>query len=104
MRNPEVTVRNRGVMEKCSFCIQRITDVRIKSKVAGNRPIRDGEILTACQQVCPTQAIVFGDINDEQSRVAQLKAEPHDYTVLNELNVKPRVSYLARVRNPNEAL
>jgi molybdopterin-containing oxidoreductase family iron-sulfur binding subunit len=104
MRNPEVTVRNRGVMEKCSFCIQRITDVRIKSKVAGNRPIRDGEILTACQQVCPTQAIVFGDINDEQSRVAQLKAEPHDYTVLNELNVMPRVSYLARVRNPNEAL
>jgi molybdopterin-containing oxidoreductase family iron-sulfur binding subunit len=104
MRNPEVTVRNRGVMEKCSFCIQRITNVRIKSKVDGNRPIRDGEILTACQQVCPTQAIVFGDLNDEQSRVAKIKAEPHNYTVLGELNVKPRVSYLARVSNPNEAL
>jgi MoCo/4Fe-4S cofactor protein with predicted Tat translocation signal len=104
MRNPEVTVRNRGVMEKCSFCIQRITDVRIRSKVEGNRPIRDGEILTACQQVCPTQAIIFGDINDEQSQVARLKAEPHDYNVLAELNTRPRTSYLARVRNPNEAL
>lgn len=103
-RNPEVTVRNRGVMEKCSFCIQRISAVRIKAKVEGNRPIRDGEVLTACQQVCPTQAIVFGDIRDDQSLVTQRKAEPHNYTVFGLLNVRPRTSYMARVRNPNEAL
>lgn len=104
MRNPDVTVRNRGVMEKCSFCVQRISAARIKAKVEGNRPIRDGEVITACQQVCPTEAIIFGDINDPNSRVAQIKQQPHNYTVFDELNLKPRTSYLARVRNPDQAL
>ncbi|WP_298404272.1 TAT-variant-translocated molybdopterin oxidoreductase [uncultured Chloroflexus sp.] len=104
MRNPDVTVRNRGVMEKCSFCVQRISAARIKAKVEGNRPIRDGEVTTACQQVCPTEAIIFGDINDPNSRVAQIKQQPHNYTVFDELNLKPRTSYLARVRNPDQAL
>lgn len=104
MRNPEVTVRNRGVMEKCSFCIQRISQTRIRAQVEGNRPIGPSEILTACQQVCPTQAIAFGDKNNPQSDVAQCKQEPHNYTVLDELNVLPRVSYLARLRNPSAGL
>lgn len=104
MRNPDVTVRNRGVMEKCSYCVQRISAARIRAKVEGNRPIRDGEVITACQQVCPTQAIVFGNINDPNSQVAQIKQQPHNYTVFDELNLKPRTSYLARVRNPSEAL
>ncbi|MFV9506333.1 MAG: TAT-variant-translocated molybdopterin oxidoreductase [Oscillochloridaceae bacterium umkhey_bin13] len=102
MRNPEVSVRNRGVMEKCSFCIQRIADTRIKARVEGNRPIRDGEVISACAQVCPTQAITFGDINDPNSQVTKARAEPHNYTVLGLLNVKPRVSYLARVRNADD--
>jgi molybdopterin-containing oxidoreductase family iron-sulfur binding subunit len=104
MRNPDVTVRNRGVMEKCTYCIQRISATRIRAKVEGNRPIEDGEVITACAQACPTQAIVFGDIINPQSQVAQLKAQPHNYTVLDVLNTKPRTSYLPRVRNPNEAL
>jgi quinol:cytochrome c oxidoreductase iron-sulfur protein precursor len=104
MRNPQVTVRNRGVMEKCSYCVQRISAARIKAKVEGNRPIRDGEVVTACQQVCPTEAIIFGNINDPESRVAQIKQQPHNYTVFDELNLKPRTSYLARVRNPSEGL
>jgi molybdopterin-containing oxidoreductase family iron-sulfur binding subunit len=104
MRNPEVTVRNRGVMEKCSYCVQRISAARIKAKVEGNRPIRDGEVVTACQQVCPTEAIIFGNINDPDSRVAEIKQQPHNYTVFDELNLKPRTSYLARVRNPGEGL
>ena len=103
-RNPEVSVRNRGVMEKCSYCVQRISSARIASKREGNRPIADGEILTACQQVCPTQAIEFGDLSDTTSAVSKLKAEPHNYTLLDELNTKPRTSYLARVRNTNPAL
>jgi MoCo/4Fe-4S cofactor protein with predicted Tat translocation signal len=104
MRNPDVTVRNRGVMEKCTYCIQRISATRIRAKVEGNRPIADGEVVTACQQACPTQAIIFGDINNPQSQVALLKAQPHNYTVLDVLNTEPRTSYLPRVRNPNEAL
>ncbi|MCX7789734.1 MAG: TAT-variant-translocated molybdopterin oxidoreductase [Chloroflexaceae bacterium] len=104
MRNPEVTVRNRGVMEKCSYCIQRIVDVRTKAKVQGNRPIEDGEVVTACQQACPTQAIIFGDINNPESKVTKYKAQPHNYTVLGLLNTLPRTSYLARVWNPNPAL
>jgi molybdopterin-containing oxidoreductase family iron-sulfur binding subunit len=104
MRNPEVSVRNRGVMEKCSFCVQRISSVRIQAKVEGNRPIADGEVVTACQQACPTQAIIFGDINNPESQVARFKAQPHNYTVLGLLNTRPRTSYIARVRNPNEAL
>ncbi len=104
MRNPEVTVRNRGVMEKCTYCIQRISAARIRAKVEGNRPIAEGEVNTACAQACPTQAIVFGDIFNPNSQVARLKAQPHNYTVLDVLNTKPRTSYLPRVRNPNQAL
>ncbi|NTV62112.1 MAG: TAT-variant-translocated molybdopterin oxidoreductase [Oscillochloris sp.] len=104
MRNPDVTVRNKGVMEKCTFCIQRISLTRIKAQVENNRPIADGEILTACQQACPTQAITFGDKNNPQSKVAQLKQEPHNYALLAELNTEPRISYLARLRNPSAAL
>jgi molybdopterin-containing oxidoreductase family iron-sulfur binding subunit len=84
--------------------VQRISAARIRSKVEGNRPIADGEVLTACQQVCPTQAISFGNIIDPQSKIAAIKQQPHNYTVLDELNTKPRTSYLARLRNPNSAL
>jgi molybdopterin-containing oxidoreductase family iron-sulfur binding subunit len=100
MRNPEVSVRSRGVMEKCTYCVQRITRARIDARNEG-RPMRDGEVQTACQQACPAEAIVFGDVNDRQSRVARLKAEPRNYGLLAELNTRPRTSYLASVRNPN---
>jgi molybdopterin-containing oxidoreductase family iron-sulfur binding subunit len=103
MRNPDVTVRSRGVMEKCSYCVQRINQVRIDAKNQ-ERPIRDGEIQTACQQACPAEAIVFGDLNDPQSRVARLKAEPRNYGLLTELGTRPRTSYLAPVKNPNPEL
>jgi molybdopterin-containing oxidoreductase family iron-sulfur binding subunit len=87
-------------MEKCSYCVQRIVRTRIDAKNQ-DRPIRDGEIVTACQQSCPSQAIVFGDLNDKQSRVAQLHASPRRYSLLEELQTKPRTTYLAAVRNPN---
>jgi MoCo/4Fe-4S cofactor protein with predicted Tat translocation signal len=103
MRNPEVTVRSRGVMEKCTYCVQRINNVRIDAEKQ-NRPIRDGEIVTACESACPTEAIVFGNANDPGSRVGKLKAQQRNYNILGELNARPRTTYLAAVRNPNPEL
>ncbi|HEX7369493.1 MAG TPA: molybdopterin oxidoreductase, partial [Rhodanobacteraceae bacterium] len=103
MRNPEVSVRRRGVMEKCTYCIQRIETAHIEADKA-NRRIADGEIVTACQAACPTQAIRFGDISDKDSSVSKAKASPRNYAMLNELGTRPRTTYLARIRNPNPAL
>ena len=100
MRNPDVTVRSRGVMEKCTYCVQRIQWAKIESEKE-NRPIRDGDVVTACQAVCPTEAIVFGDINDPNSRVAKLKQEHRNYALLADLNTQPRTTYLSEMRNPN---
>jgi len=103
LHNPEVTVRTRGVMEKCTYCVQRINAGRIQAQLE-NRRIRDGEVVTACQAACPTESIIFGDINDPSSRVVQRKATPLNYGLLAELNTRPRTTYLAHLRNPNPAL
>jgi MoCo/4Fe-4S cofactor protein with predicted Tat translocation signal len=100
MRNPEVSVRSRGVMEKCTYCVQRITKARIQAEEE-QRLIRDGEIQTACQQACPADAIIFGNINDPKSRVTKLKENPRNYGLLADLNTRPRTTYLALVNNPN---
>jgi molybdopterin-containing oxidoreductase family iron-sulfur binding subunit len=103
MRNPDVTVRSRGVMEKCSYCVQRIEAAKIEADKE-NRAVRDGDIVTACQQACPTSAIIFGNINDKASKVAERKAKERDYPVLADLNFRPRTTYTAGVINPNPEL
>jgi Fe-S-cluster-containing dehydrogenase component len=103
MRNPEVSIRSRGVMEKCTYCTQRISAARIEAE-KDQRRVRDGEVLTACQAVCPTNAIVFGDMNDPLSKIAKVKKDHRDYKLLNELNTQPRTTYLAELKNQNREM
>jgi molybdopterin-containing oxidoreductase family iron-sulfur binding subunit len=102
-QNPDVTVRSRGVMEKCTYCLQRISAAKIQSKVEG-KALKDGDVVTACQQACPTKAIEFGNIIDPDSKISKSKKNDRRYEMLAELNIKPRTSYLARLRNPNPEL
>jgi Fe-S-cluster-containing dehydrogenase component len=102
-RNPDVTVRERGVMEKCTDCVQRINQARIDAEKS-DRTLQDGDVVTACQAACPTRAISFGNLNDPASQVAEMKAQPLNYAMLAELGTRPRTTYLAEVRNPNPEL
>ncbi|AKT43937.1 TAT-variant-translocated molybdopterin oxidoreductase [Chondromyces crocatus] len=102
--NPEVTVRSRGVMEKCTFCVQRINRAKIEAKRDGKTRVEDGKIKTACEAACPTQAITFGDLNNASSAVSEKAASPRGYRMLEDINVKPRITYLARIRNKNPEL
>ena len=103
-KNPNVTVRFRGVIEKCSYCVQRIQEAKIQAHTAGEDTVKDGVIVTACQQVCPSAAITFGDVADPTTKVSQVKQNGRSYGVLTDLNTRPRTTYLARVRNPNPEL
>jgi molybdopterin-containing oxidoreductase family iron-sulfur binding subunit len=103
MRNPDVSVRSRGVMEKCSYCVQRINEAKIDADKE-NRAVRDGEVVTACQQACPASAITFGNINDKKSLVAKLRGDERSYQVLADQNTRPRTTYVAAVINPNQEL
>ncbi|TPJ38823.1 4Fe-4S dicluster domain-containing protein [Mesorhizobium sp. B2-5-13] len=103
VHNPDVTVRSRGVMEKCTYCVQRVAEKRIRAQIE-NREIADGEVVTACQQACPTQAIIFGDLKRKGSQVSREKAAPHNYALLEELNTRPRTTYLGKITNPNAGI
>jgi len=103
VQNPNVTVRSRGVMEKCSYCIQRIRKAQQQASLE-KRNLRDGDVVTACQQACAAESIYFGDLNDPNSKVVKMKENNRRYEVLPQINVKPRTSYMARLRNPNEKL